>query len=90
MSRVDEMEEMYVKRIVMLAQEVETEDPIDWAMLNISEENAYNLIALNVVNQFNKYKENERDVMIATIVKLVVENFVLNLKLQEGNNNVNT
>jgi hypothetical protein len=89
MSRVDEMEEMYVKRIVMLAQEIETEDPIDWGMLNISEDNAYNLIALNVVNQFNKYKENERDIMIATITKLVVENFALNLKIQEGKNNVN-
>jgi hypothetical protein len=85
MSRVDEMEEMYVKRIVMLAQEIETEDPIDWGMLNISEDNAYNLIALNVVNQF----KNERDIMITTITKLVVENFALNLKIQEGKNNVN-
>lgn len=73
-----------VAHIVSLAKEVETEDPIDWGMLNISEENAYNLVALNVVESMNdKYEDNDyRDVLLATIVKLVVENFTLNLKLQ--------
>jgi hypothetical protein len=78
----------YVQRIAKLAQEVEAEDPIDWGMLSISEENAYNLISANVVNQFDKYDNSEREIMIATITKLVVENFVLNLKLkkvQHGN-----
>lgn len=72
----------YVERISKLAQEIDVEDPIDWGMLNISEENAYKLIAANVVNQFDKYDSSERDIMVATITKLVVENFVLNLKLK--------
>ena len=72
----------YIDRIVELAQEVESEDPIDWGMLSIDEENAYKLIAMNVVNQFSKYDISEREVMIATITKLVVENFTLNLKLK--------
>ena len=75
----------YVDRIANLAQEIEVEDPIDWGMLAISEENAYKLISANVVNQFDKYDNyNERKIMVATIVKLVVENFVLNLKIQQG------
>jgi len=76
----------YIDQIVKLAQDVEVEDPIDWGMLEVSEENAYRLIAMNVVNQFDKYSVHERQIMIATITKLVVENFVLNLKLQKVQN----
>ena len=72
----------YIDRIVEIAQEVESEDPIDWGMLAIDEENAYRLIAMNVVNQFSSFDINERDVMLATITKLVVENFTLNLKIK--------
>jgi hypothetical protein len=77
--------EAYTAKIAKLAQEIEREDNIDWGMLNISEDDTYKLIAMSVVNQFDKYSSQERDIMIATIVKLVVENFVLNLKLQQGN-----
>jgi len=76
----------YIERITLLAQEVETEDPIDWGMLEISEEDAYKLIAMSTVNKFDKYNVQERDIMIATITKLVVENFVLNLKLKKVSN----
>lgn len=75
----------YVDLIVELAKEVETEDPIDWGMLNINEEDAYRLIALNSLEMLTpKYNDpNFKEVMIATVVKLVVENFTLNLKLRE-------
>lgn len=78
--------ESYIDRIVKLAQEVETQDPIDWGMLEITEADAYRLIAMNTVNQFDKYNVQEREIMIATITKLVVENFVLNLKLKKAAN----
>lgn len=73
----------YMERIVVLAREIETQDPIDWGMLEISEEDSYKLIAMSVVNQFDQYNTDERHIMIATITKLVVENFVLNLKLKK-------
>ena len=75
----------YVQHIVNLAKEVEAEDPIDWGLLPIDEDEAYGLMASNVVGMmFDKYDlPNSRDVFLATIVKLVVENFVLNLKLRE-------
>lgn len=75
----------YVDLIVELAREVETEDPIDWGALAINEDNAYRLVALNTLEALMpKYDQPEfREVVIATVVKLVVENFTLNLKLQE-------
>ena len=74
---------VYIERIAKLAQEIESEDTIDWGMTEIKEEDAYKLIAMSVVNQFDKYNTDEREIMIATITKLVVENFVLNIKLRE-------
>ena len=76
----------YIERISKLAQEVEVEDPIDWGMTEIAEDDAYKLIAMSVVNQFDKYSVDEREIMIATITKLVVENFVLNIKLKKVTN----
>ena len=76
----------YIERIALLAQEVEIGDPIDWGMLELKEDDAYKLIAMNTVNQFDKYNLHEREIMIATITKLVVENFVLNLKLKKVTN----
>jgi len=74
----------YVDAIVEIAKEVETEDPIDWGVLNISEDDAYRLIALNVVETLShKYDDPmAKEVFLATITKLIVENFVLNLKLR--------
>lgn len=78
-----------VIHIAELAKQVEMEDPIDWGMLTIDEDTAYHLMAANVLELLgDKYDDPEtRDVVIATIVKLVVENFVLNLKLQQRENN---
>lgn len=69
--------------IAELAQEIEGPDSIDWGDLAISESAAYELVA-NQVYEYYKETEDikgERLVFLATIVKLTVENFVLNLKL---------
>ena len=51
-------------------------DPIDWGDLKITEEQAYVMMAAHVL-------EMERNHLTdgAIIVKLLVENFVLNIKL---------
>lgn len=74
----------YINLIVDLAKEVETEDPIDWGLLTINEDTAYRLIASSTLETLlPKYNEPEfREIMLATVVKLVVENFTLNLKLK--------
>ena len=65
--------------LVELAKEVESEDPIDWGMLAVDEDTAYRLIASQVIEIYNT---NDQLTMLASITKLIVENFVLNLKLQ--------
>jgi hypothetical protein len=77
-----------VEEILDLLEEVEAEDPIDWAMLNIDENQAAELIANSLVDQYNReWSQLETDVqiraMLATIAKLVVENFSLNVKLRQ-------
>lgn len=73
-----------VARLVELAQEVEIKDPIDWGMLSIKESDAYELMANSVLDQMYNLPENYREtVMMATMTKLLVENFVLNIKLEE-------
>ena len=59
-----------------LAQETDKIDPIDWGELNVSEQEAFNLMAMHVAEMDNDDLTNR-----AIIVKLLVENFVLNLKL---------
>jgi hypothetical protein len=72
-----------VKMLVDLAQEMEIKDNIDWGMLNIREVDAYELMANSVIDQFLGVNDKHKDtVMMATIVKLLVGNFVLNLRLQ--------
>lgn len=73
------------EQLVALAKEIETNDPIDWGMLSINEDNAYTMIASSVLENYLQLQPEERDMMLlATTVKLTVENFVLNLKLLNG------
>ena len=61
-----------------LAMEVESADPIDWGMLSIDERSAFLLMAASVIERNDDDLTNK-----AVIVKLLVENFVLNLKLMK-------
>ena len=65
-----------LRNLVILAKEGAEFDPIDWDELNISEDQAYAMMAAHVL-------EMERNHLTdgAIIVKLLVENFVLNLRL---------
>ena len=73
-----------IDELVQLVGEIETQDPIDWGMLNISEDEAVRLIAIDVLEMFNNNQESHdrQLIMLSTITKLVLENFVLNLQLQ--------
>ena len=65
-----------LKLIVELAKETSVTDPIDWNELNITEEQAYIMMATHVLEMERNHLTDA-----AIIVKLMVENFVLNLKL---------
>lgn len=71
--------------LVDLAEAIELGDPIDWGMLSVNEHDAYQLIAAGVLESYRDADvENRELILLATAVKLTVENFVLNLRLQEA------
>jgi hypothetical protein len=71
-----------IEQLIELAKEVETGDPIDWGMLAIDENQAYNMIALGVLEHFSSLDKDSRETaLLASVVKITVENFVLNFKL---------
>ena len=73
-----------VGRLVGLAREVEIRDNIDWSQLNVTEQEIYETMASGVIDQMYSLPEGHREsVGMATIVKLMVENFILNTKLEE-------
>jgi hypothetical protein len=73
--------------LVDLAMECELEDPIDWGLLRITEKQAYQMMASQLLEQFDGVnKEDILPVILATSTKLLVENFVLNLKLKGAEN----
>ena len=73
--------------LVDLAMECELSDPIDWGMLRITEEQAYQMMASQLLEQFNEVKKDDMiPVILATATKLLVENFVLNLQLKGAEN----
>ena len=65
-----------IEDLVSIAMEANIADPIDWGELNISEDEAYRMFAATVLEMGNEPMADK-----AIIVKLLVENFVLNLKL---------
>lgn len=80
------MSQATVAQIAELAMETELTDPIDWGMLSVDELTAYKLIASSVLERFDSVGSDDKLIVAqATITKLIVENFVLNLKLESKN-----
>ena len=74
-----------VEQLASIAQEAETKDPIDWNRLAIDKETAYKLMASCVIDEFSGLKDDEKmAIALGTITKLLVENFVLNVKIESN------
>jgi len=83
----EEEQQELIKQLAVLAREADVQDPIDWGMLNITEDQAFTMMASNVVEQMNAVPaEQQHMVALATVTKLLVENFVLNLRLKGAEN----
>lgn len=71
------------KELADVAMESEITDPIDWTGLNISERAAYEMMASHALQLYVTIGPSSRDaVLLSIITKMLVENFVLNLKLE--------
>lgn len=74
---------MNVNELADLAQQVEITDPIEWGYLRVDETTAYRLMASSVIEIINNVDNDQKlDVAMAAMTKLLVENFILNLKLE--------
>jgi hypothetical protein len=71
---------MNLDQLIQLAKEVEMADPIDWEGLSISENAAYTLIASSILERYES-GEIDNTVLLGTLTKLAVENFILNMRL---------
>jgi iron-sulfur cluster repair protein YtfE (RIC family) len=69
-----------VNLVAELAQEVDKEDPVDFGMLQLDERSVWHLMSVNVVEKYFEMS-GDRVVMMATITKLLVDNFILNYKM---------
>jgi hypothetical protein len=77
------MAKITARELSQLAQEAEITDPVRWGHLNISQAQAYDLIAANILEQFNTDEITDDDIviMLCALTKLTVENFILNSEL---------
>lgn len=66
-----------LKELVELAMEVEDSDPIDWSIVQVDPETVYGMMAAHVIDMFEEEKEDAELIMMGVMVKLLVENFVL-------------
>jgi capsule polysaccharide export protein KpsE/RkpR len=77
-----------VEEIVALAQEIDITDQINWHDLAVDADSARELMANNLLDQYQQSwqhldQEDQARAMLAVMCHLVVENFVLNLKLHQ-------
>jgi hypothetical protein len=74
---------MDVDQVIALAKEIEAADPIDWSGLPLHRSSIYSMLGLSVLEQAQTTDSSEREIiMMASLVKLTVENFVLEIRLQ--------
>jgi hypothetical protein len=82
------MSDITVEEIVALVNEIDQENHIDWSRLSIDNQLAIELMANNLLEQYNNSwsKLDSRDqalTMLAVMAHLVTENFSLNLRLRQ-------
>lgn len=72
-----------IRKIAALAKQSDSTLVIDWDKLTVTEDEAFIMMASNVIEQIESVPD-EHVVMVcqATMTKLLVENFALNLKVK--------
>jgi|TARA_B110000908_G_scaffold166646_1_gene218114 hypothetical protein len=72
-----------VAQLVDIAMSAEEVDPINWGELNITKEAAYEMMANHALSLYSTQGEDRDIILLSSFTKLVVENFILNLRLQK-------
>jgi hypothetical protein len=72
-----------VGKIIELARDIDIKDNLDYSFLNMTETDAYEMVANNVLTQMYETPEAYREtIMMASMTKILVENLVLKAELQ--------
>lgn len=73
-----------LEEIIELAKEVETTDAIEWDDLPLDKDRIYHLVGSQAYDLYKQHANtnNGEAIIVATITKLLVENFVLNLRVE--------
>ncbi len=71
------------EQIIELAKEVEIGDEIEWENLPLEKDRIYQIVGSQAYELYDRYAQSDdgEAVLLATITKLLVENFVLNLRV---------
>ena len=71
------------EQIIQLAKEVELTDMIDWEGLPLEKDRIYQLVGSQAYELYEQYTNSDdgEAILLATVTKLLVENFVLNLRV---------
>ena len=72
------------EEIIDLAKEVELEDAIEWDNLPLDRDRIYQMIGSQAYEIYvsQSSDEDRESILLATVIKLVVENFILNLRVE--------
>jgi len=71
---------MTTDEYIILAKSIDMGEPVDWSALPIDQDDTYRLVAVSILGM-----ELDTDVLTASLLKLAVENLVLNMQLMEKN-----
>ena len=63
----EEQRQELIKQLAVLAREADVQDPIDWGMLNITEDQAFAMMASNVVEQMEAVPEEQQHLSLIHI-----------------------
>jgi hypothetical protein len=71
------------EKIIELAKEVELSDMIDWEGLPLEKDRIYQIVGSQAYELYDEYTNSDdgEAILLATVIKLLVENFVLNLRV---------
>jgi hypothetical protein len=73
------------EQIIELAKNVEIEDSIDWEEIpNVSKDHVYQIVGSQAYEMYHQWEDDPDElhaILLSTVIKLLVENFVLNIRV---------
>lgn len=80
-----------IEQLAALAMEADHQLEIDWSTFGLDKEKIFIKMAEKIIEEMNQVPDDHRGIVcMATITKLLVENFAFNLIIQGMQNNEKT